>query len=169
MKNILIIFSLLLLSAAPVSAEPKDRGEVVQGESGLDLPRFVSIASNRANLRTGPGEQYPIIWVYERKLYPLEIIEEYESWRRVRDRDGDEGWMHVVLLSGNRTAIVEGDIQVIFENPDITSLPIARVQAGVIAEILECSPDWCRIDVGPEDGWIEPQYLWGTYIGEIIE
>lgn len=169
MLRTLTITGIFFGALAVAEAAPSERGDVILGESGLEIPRFVSISADRANLRTGPGEQYPIMWVYQKKLYPLEIIEEYESWRRVRDIDGTEGWMHVVLLSGKRTGLVVGDTRVIYDDPDITAPPAARVEAGVIGELLECQPNWCRIDVGPEDGWISTQGLWGTYVGEILE
>lgn len=170
MKKIVFIVGVLgLVLAGPAFSEPTERGEVTFGESGLPLPRFVSISADRANLRTGPGEQYPIMWVYEKKLYPLEIVEEYEQWRKVRDLEGDEGWIHVVLLSGKRTGLITGGIRIIFEEPDITSPPVARVEAGVIAEIIECNENWCQIDVGPEEGWISTDGLWGTYFGEVFD
>lgn len=166
MKRFPIFLILLVLFSGQLQAQPIERGEVVLGPSGLALPRFVSISTDRANLRTGPGEQYPIMWVYEKKLYPLEIIEEYDSWRKVRDIEGDEGWMHVVLLSGKRTGLVTGGIRTLYDDPDFTSMPVARVEAGVIGEILDCLAGWCRIDVGPEEGWIQEEALWGIYSGE---
>ncbi len=163
---ILLVFSIL---AAPGLAAPKEKGEETLGPSGLPIPRFVSISTDKANLRTGPGEQYPIMWVYHKKFYPLEVIGEYESWRQVRDIDGTEGWIHVVLLSGKRTGLITGGLRVLYDAPDPTAPPVARVEAGVVGEILECQQEWCRIDVGPEDGWIDVSGLWGTYIGEVIE
>lgn len=166
---LLIIGMLVLAGAGPAVSAPQERGEVTFGESGLPLPRFVSISANRANLRTGPGEQYPIMWVYEKKLYPLEIVEEYEQWRKVRDLEGSEGWIHVVLLSGKRTGLITGGVRILFEEPDVTSAPVARIEAGVIGEIIECLENWCQIDVGPEEGWIRTDGLWGTYLGEIFD
>ena len=100
MKRFLIILGIFVVASdgQAVSA-PTERGEETLGASGLPLPRFISISADRANMRAGPGEQYPIMWVYEKKLYPMEIVEEYEQWRKVRDNEGSEGWIHVVLLS----------------------------------------------------------------------
>ncbi len=169
--NRLFLMTLIfaLFGIAPGLSAPVEQGEVTVGASGQPIPRFVSISAGRANLRSGPGEQYPILWVYERKLYPLQVIEEYEQWRKVRDIDGDEGWVHVVLLSGKRTGLVTGDQRVIYEEPDITSPPVARVEGGVIGEILECRLDWCRIDVGSKEGWIGTSGLWGIFFDEILD
>lgn len=168
--RILIAIVLLSLTIPFLQAQPVEKDTVTIGESGLEIPRFVSISSDKANLRTGPGEQYPILWVYSKKDYPLEIIAEYESWRKVRDIDGGEGWMHVVLLSGKRTVLVIGaEPQTLYREPDTLSRPVARLEPGVIGEILECDGQWCKVDAGREDGWIMARNLWGIYANEVIE
>jgi len=164
LKSMFTVF--LFLLATPLLAEPSERGNETIGDSGLALPRFVSISADTANMRTGPGEQHPIEWVYKRKLYPLEIIAEYDQWRQVRDIDGTMGWMHVVLLSGKRTGLVTGGTHTLFEKANTTSFPTAHVQAGVVGEILECTPAWCRLDFDGTKGWLETSQIWGTYIGE---
>ena len=75
------------------------------GPSGLPLPRFVSLKSGRVNSRIGPGVNYAVDWMYLKPGLPMEIIQEYDNWRRVRDPDGAEGWINQSLLSGRRTAI----------------------------------------------------------------
>ena len=119
-------------------------------------------------MRTGPGEQYPIDWVYARPLYPLEIIAEYEQWRQVRDVDGTDGWVHVTLLSGKRTALVTGGLQSLYGGPEAGAEVTARVEAGVVGEILECQPAWCRIEFDGIKGWLKTQSIWGIYANEVI-
>ena len=72
-------------------------------ETILPLPRFVSLRANQVRLRTGPGVQYPIEWVYQRQYLPVEIIAEYRTWRKIRDWQSTQGWVHQSMLSGNRT------------------------------------------------------------------
>ncbi len=139
---------------------------IVTGESGLPVPRFVSLATDKANLRTGPGGRYPILWVYVRRNLPLEVTAEYGVWRRVRDIDGAVGWMHGRLLSGRRSAIVTGSIRVLRARPEVTARPLLRLQPGVLAEALECERAWCRIKVRGKKGWLRRESLWGTYAGE---
>lgn len=153
MKSLSLL--LLIFSGAMVLAQP--------------LPRFVSISAPVANLRAGPGKQYPILWVYTRTSYPLEVIAEYEQWRQVRDIDGTEGWMHRILLSGKRTALVTGGVRPLYKTPSTEAELIARAEAGVVGEILECTPLWCRLEVDGETGWIETRYIWGTFAGEILK
>src|SRR5919106_133867 len=74
--------------------------------TGLPLPRFVSLGSDEVNLRFGPGETYPIAWILTREGLPVEIVEEFDTWRKVRLHDGDFGWIHGSLLSSRRTVLV---------------------------------------------------------------
>ncbi len=166
MKSLSLL--LLIFSGAMVLAQPLPNTSEAIGPSGRPLPRFVSISAPVANLRAGPGKQYPIIWVYTRASYPLEVIAEYEQWRQVREIDGTEGWMHRILLSGKRNAIITGGIQPLYKTPSTESELIAQAEAGVVGEILECTPLWCRLDIGDETGWIETRYIWGTFVGEIF-
>ncbi|MBW8284190.1 MAG: SH3 domain-containing protein [Rhizobium sp.] len=78
---------------------------VSKGSSGLPLPRFVSLKAKRVNLRIGPSTDYAVSWLYLKSGLPVEIIQEYENWRRIRDADGTEGWVSQTLLSGERTAV----------------------------------------------------------------
>ena len=85
----------------PAGAEPQSTGA-----SGLALPRFASLKSDRVNLRQGPGTDYPTAWVFRRAGLPVEIVKEFESWREVRDAEGTTGWVLGSMLSGRRTAVV---------------------------------------------------------------
>jgi SH3-like domain-containing protein len=91
-------------AVAPAALTPPDQGPAVAGRStGLPVPRFVSLGADRVNLRFGPGKEYPISWVLAREGLPVEIIGEFDTWRKVRLHDGDEGWVHSSLLSSRRT------------------------------------------------------------------
>ncbi|HEC14175.1 MAG TPA: hypothetical protein ENI72_00310, partial [Rhodospirillales bacterium] len=96
----IVAFVVLLLSLQAATA--------VEKGSGLPLPRFVSLRVNEVNMRTGPGVQYPIEWVYSRQYLPMEVIAEYSTWRKVRDWQGGQGWVHQSMLGGRRSFIVTG-------------------------------------------------------------
>src|SRR5271163_3728839 len=66
----------LLLLMAAVSATAR------ASESGLPIPRFASLRSDKVNVRTGPGAQYPIEWVFERRGMPVEIVAEHDNYRK---------------------------------------------------------------------------------------
>jgi SH3-like domain-containing protein len=130
--------------------------------TGLALPRFVSLRATRANLRTGPGTRYPIDWVYQRARTPLLVIAEFEQWRRVRDRQGDEGWLHRTLLSGRRTVVVVATEPVALRlDPATDSAIIAWLAPGVIADLSACADGWCALDVASHEGWLRRDLLWG--------
>jgi SH3-like domain-containing protein len=159
-------------STAPASDPPPP----VQA-SGLPLPRFVSLKSDRVNLRSGPSMDYPTTWVFRRAGLPLEVIKEYEGWRQVRDADGTTGWVVQSFLSGRRTALVlpwelkpdKPAAQVAIRADDSESAKtVAVVEAGVIANLMACDGRWCRVTIERFDGYIEQKKLWGVYPSESL-
>ena len=129
----------------------------------LKVPRFVSLRFATVNLRAGPGTQYPINWVYKRRGLPVEVIRDLDNWRRIRDRWGTVGWIHVSNLSGKRTVLVDGKALVLRSEPKDGARPVARAQVGVIAEVDECAKAWCRLTVGGHRGWAPRTSIWGVY------
>ena len=93
--------------------------------SGLPVPRFVSVKADRVNVRGGPDKDHDVSWVYTRVGWPVEIIAEFENWRRIRDSDGAEGWVYHSMLSGKRTAAVQlkakADLAPLYAKPDAQS------------------------------------------------
>ena len=150
-------------------------GEAPKGPSGLPVPRFVSLKSERVNVRTGPTKDNDVSWVYTRVGLPVEIIAEYDNWRRIRDWEGAEGWVLHSLLSGRRTALVQAppkapdDLVPLRAAADATSAVTARLQAGVLATVKRCDDNWCRITGEGFDGWIEQDRLWGVYPNEKVD
>jgi SH3-like domain-containing protein len=149
-----------LLSAAAAADE---RGPV----TNLPLPRFVSLKADEANARRGPGTDHRIDWVFRRRDMPLQVVAEFENWRRVVDQDGAGGWVHYTLLSGVRTVLVEEDMTALHSGPEADAPVSAYAEAGVIARLGECVPDWCRISADGNRGWAETAALWGVAPGEI--
>lgn len=156
----------IFVAALAVAARPAAAAE---GEAGQKLPRFVSLRSDQVNLRVGPGENYPIEWVLTRKEMPVEILKEFENWRMIRDWQGTEGWVHERMLTGKRAVVVKGGIRTLHRQPDPASPAVARAQPGVIARLLECRNDWCRIDAAEHTGWVQRGDLWGVYPDEIVQ
>lgn len=158
------LFALLLAPVSAIAADEKGSA------TGLPLPRFVSLKSDEVNLRTGPGTRYPIQWVYRRKAFPLEITEEFDLWRKIRDIDGASGWIHKSMLMGNRSAIIQGSgPQIVRANPDEDSRPLFKAEPRVLSRLIECEIYWCRLQIAGRKGWIEKKYLWGVYPGEIFD
>jgi SH3-like domain-containing protein len=155
-------------TAAPAAASGASGASKIK-TSGLPVPRFVSIRSNAVNARTGPSTKYPIEWVFSRRGMPVEVVAEFDTWRRIRDRDGSEGWVMQGMLSSKRSVMVIGDIRTLRRDPLPEARPIARAEAGVIGPLLHCKDDWCEIDAGGYRGWLRRAELWGVYPTERLE
>jgi SH3-like domain-containing protein len=149
-----------LLSGA---AQAEERGKV----TNLPIPRYVSLKADEGNVRRGPSLSHRIDWVFRRRDMPLEVTDEYGHWRRVRDRDGQGGWIHYSLLSGARTVIVEEDMAALLMKPDPEATVSARAEAGVIAELDECLLEWCRISADGYRGWVQKTAIWGVDAAEV--
>ncbi|MBR5130542.1 MAG: SH3 domain-containing protein [Alphaproteobacteria bacterium] len=134
------------------------------------LPRFASLRHNQVNLRTGPGNRYPIMWVYQEKGYPVEIIDEYELWRQIREVDGTTGWIHRTQITGVRHALVLEECSLI-NAPRMDGKTVAIAQKGTIGRILKCpkNSDYCLLDFGSIKGWMAKNMFYGLYKGEIID
>jgi SH3-like domain-containing protein len=137
--------------------------------SGLPLPRFASLRADEANVRTGPGTRYPIDWVFRRKGMPVEIVAEYENYRKIRDWQGASGWVHQSLLTGKRSFIIPAKSASLHKTPAKAAEVIAKLEPEVTGEIRSCSGDWCRVRVASGvSGWLERTELWGVYKSEPI-
>lgn len=139
-------------------------------DSGLPLPRFVSLASEKVNARTGPGSRYPIAWQYQRRGLPVEVVAEYEYWRRIRDHDGTETWVHKNLTSGKRYATVEGSVRSLYKKADTATEVLLTAEPGVQARVRKC-PDvaWCQVEIAGTRGWMPRAHLWGIYPSETFD
>lgn len=147
-------------------------------DAGLPMPRFVSLKADRVNVRRGPGTEHGIDWVFRRAGLPVEVIAASDIWRRVRDSEGSSGWVLAALLSNRRTALV-----VPWEVKPDTALPqvslktdardsaedVARVEAGVLANVRSCDGRWCYVSVASLTGYIQQPRLWGVYKGEVVK
>ncbi|RCL01340.1 MAG: hypothetical protein JSC085_000215 [Candidatus Tokpelaia sp. JSC085] len=171
--NILFIVVLFCPLAFAIQSEQAIQSEI--GQSGLSLPRFVSLKSDRVNVRVGPSQhQYAIAWSYRKQGLPVEIIQEYDNWRRIRDSDGDLGWVNQALLSGKRTVMItpwkksKNPLQTMRGKPADNAEIIAHIESGVLCKVRQCNGEWCELETGRIHGWLKQDLLWGVYPGEKI-
>jgi SH3-like domain-containing protein len=168
--SVAVLASTILGASASAGHSAKDS---VVTTSGLPVPRYVSLKSDHVNVRAGPTKDNDVAWVYTRSGLPVEITAEFENWRRVRDSEGAEGWVYHSLLSGRRTAVItmktKDELAQLYESADQAGAVVARLQAGVVAQVKRCAAGWCRIIGNGFDGWIEQQRLWGVYADEKVE
>jgi len=131
-------------------------------------PYFASISASEARMRTGPGRNYPAIWLYRRAGLPVKVIEIYHEWRKVEDPDGSQGWMLANLLSEARTGYVLGDAAEMREAPSFTAKVLWRAAPGVVGRVSRCARGWCWFDVRGRMGYVEANRIWGVAPEELI-
>ncbi|HEY4133624.1 MAG TPA: SH3 domain-containing protein [Alphaproteobacteria bacterium] len=158
-------------SDAPSESDEQPRA-VQQGQTNLPLPRYASLRSGEVNLRTGPGVRYPVDWVFQRRGLPIEIVAEFGTWRKIRDEQGAEGWVHRSMLAGKRTAVTigaPGSAQTMRRSAENDSAAVAKLEPGVQVSVLECDGAWCRLEAHGFRGWLPSKGLWGIKAGERIK
>lgn len=134
---------------------------------------FMSLKHDEVNLRTGPGTQFPIIWVYKQKNYPIEIVSEHELWRKVKDIDGTTGWVHQAMLSSRRYALVKEE-EKLKDKPSVLGRAVALVQSGTLGRLRECPKDssYCFLEFRQDDisvkGWLDKAFFYGVSFDEEI-
>jgi len=165
-----IVAGLILVLSGGVTIAAESAGTT----SGLPVPRFVSLKSDKVNVRAGPTKDHDVAWVYNRAALPVEVTAEFENWRRIRDWEGAEGWVYHSLLSGRRTALVsqpkgKTELVELHAKPDAATPVMARLQTGVLGSVKRCQNNWCRVIGEGFDGWIEQSRLWGVYPDERVE
>ncbi len=166
MKTLFTALIALIMSVSSAVAQAAD-----SSESGLELPRMVSLRSDLINGRSGPDTKYPIEWIYKQKGMPVEIINEFGLWRQIKDWEGSECWVHKSMLTGRRfvkvTNLGENNI---YNSDDYGSKVIAKVEDGVVGEVKECKKgnNFCLIKFGTIEGWVPKNILFGIYKDENI-
>ena len=139
-------------------------------ETGLEIPRYVSLKTNDANIRIGPSKKYPIVLKYTKKNFPLKVLEEYEEWRKVEDFKKNIGWIHKSLISGNRTGIVlSKDNKNIDLLNTLNGTVIGELGKGNIVNLKKCKIDWCLVTIDNFKGWAHKKNIWGVKEKEIIK
>lgn len=162
----LSIFVIMLIASFSLSATV-----FAAGNDDLSLPRFVSLKTNPARMRTGPDKRYPIKWIYKKEGAPLKIILEMDSWRKVKDWEGSEGWMNKSLLSNKRTFRITGIKRALRTLADEKAPIIAYLNPGVFGSIEKCPKniDYCKVKVDKYTGWLPRDAFWGLLPNEEIE
>ena len=149
---------LIVAAAAPALAQEKQP------------PYWASIASGQAMTRTGPGRNYPGVWLYQRRDLPVRVVKKYQTWRLIQDPDGAQGWMLVTLLSDRRTALVKsGQPRSVRVGPSDSARVRYMAEPGVVGRIDKCRDGWCRIEFGKREGYIQIGDLWGVSEGEVVD
>jgi SH3-like domain-containing protein len=173
--RLVMVALLVCLASGPGQAADDDAAKPEQtGGSGLGLPRFVSLKSDKVNMRKGPSTDQAIVWVFSRAGLPVEVIAESENWRRVRDSEGADGWVLHSLLSGRRTVLVapwskDQESVPLYTSKSTNANVAAALAPGVLGNVLNCDGEWCQLSVDDYSGYAQQDKLWGVYRGEEIK
>ncbi len=173
-RSLLLVSCLIALACVLLLPLLSDGALAQTGTTtGLRIPRYVSLKSDRVNLREGPSKDHRTTWVFQRAGLPVEITAEFENWRRIRDSEGSEGWVLQSLLSGKRTALIapwrRGEMFPLLGKPVESAEQVAKLQAGVQGSVRKCDANWCRVSGEGFDGYIQKTLLWGVYPDDMIE
>jgi SH3-like domain-containing protein len=159
------------LDVAPpdsVAASASDAlSKTIGAVTGLPIPRYASLARAQVNMRVGPGNQYPIEWTMTRRKMPVQIIDEFEVWRKVRDFEGVEGWVHSQMLSGRRSVIALKEGLMLRADHSFKAPPLARLQPTVVGVMDNCEKGWCFVRIQGYQGWVPHEYIWGVAMHEV--
>lgn len=164
----LLIFAFLTMFFVPLPSLAQE-AEVNYRTTGLPIPRFVSLRSDKVFVRTGPALRYPIKWIFHKDGLPVEVVQEFDTWRKVRDIEGDEGWIHQSLLSSRRAVLISSKEMVgLQKTPETGARLMAMLEPNVVAELHTCEGEWCDVSAGGYRGWAQRKFLWGIYDREDV-
>jgi SH3-like domain-containing protein len=170
LRELRVTISLVVLLLQPTNAA---LAQQVGSVTGLPLPRYASLKTDRVNLREGPSKKYSTTWVFQRAGLPVEITAESETWLKVRDSEGTEGWVLHSLLSGRRTALVAPGKKTerfkVFTTANESGDLAATLESGVIVNIRNCDGAWCFVDGEGFKGYVRQSNLWGVYPGDKVD
>jgi SH3-like domain-containing protein len=134
------------------------------------IPYWASLATGDALMRTGPEKTFPAIWRYRRRDLPIQVVQVYGDWRRIKEIDGTEGWMLSTLLSARRTGVITGQgLAPMRADPDDNAGLNWQAEPGVVGNLEECDGSWCRFNVGGKKGYVRAERIWGVSPGEQFE
>ena len=136
--------------------------------TNLDMPRFVSLKSNDVNLRVGPSVNYPIELKYTQNNLPVEIIDEFDVWRKIKDSENNIGWLHKSLIKGERYILTgyknEKEIN-LYNRPN--GKIIGVIKKNNILDLKMCIINWCKVSQNKIKGWLLKKNIWGVHDFEI--
>jgi SH3-like domain-containing protein len=166
--GLLAVLGCSAVMLAPLMVTAQEVKLTIRG-SGLPVPRFVSLKFKEANLRTGPGSEYPVLWQYRQVGLPLLVDAEFGVWRKVRDADGTTGWMHGAGLSLRRMAFIHAGMAKIYQRDNSESGVVAVAEKNALLELESCPKNWCQVTTDTVKGWVKRTAIWGVLKDESLK
>ncbi len=151
--NAAILF--LLLSAQPSFSAPKQIEEVNY---------LASLRAAETNVRSGPGQNYPVKFTFKMRAIPVRVVSEYDNWNEIEDFEGQSGWVTQSLLTKKRTLLVRITKQFtkMYAKPNEKSRTLLQLENNVVGDFLKCEGAWCAMKVEGKKGWVKKADLFGA-------
>ncbi len=121
---------------------------------------YLMLKNSKANVRMGPGLDYPIKFIYKKKNLPVKVIDKKENFRKIIDHKKNSGWIHISQLKKINSIIVLSN-RILFKKPTFNSKPIANIESGRLFVLKKCKKDWCEVSSQNYSGWINMNDVWG--------
>jgi SH3-like domain-containing protein len=142
-----------------MAAAPADRPT----PSGYPVPRYVILKFGKVNARAGPGDDHRLLFVYQARGLPVQVIAETSEWRRVCDPEGQVAWVHKRVIDGRRAVMNTGPRPApLYRSPKPGSEPAAYLNVRALASLVRCQRGWCKVKADGASGWVREGALWGT-------
>ena len=122
---------------------------------------YLTLRSDKVNLRLGPSLDHPVKLKYKKKFLPVLIIDKSYNFRKIIDHENNSGWIHISQLSKKKAALNNEDETIIFKKPSEYSEPLALLEKGRLCLVKKCKNNWCKIKTGKYTGWIKKKRLKG--------
>lgn len=128
--------------------------------TGNAMAERLAVISSVANIRSGPGTQYDVLWQVE-KYYPILVTEKADPWYQFKDFENDAGWVHKSLVGSVEAVITDKDLCNIRSGPGTSEKILFTVEKGVPFKVLEHKDSWLHIEHADGDkGWIHESLVW---------
>ena len=121
---------------------------------------YLILKNDKANVRYGPGFDYPIKFIYKKKNFPVKVIDKKENFRRIIDFKKNSGWIHTSQLKKGKSFILLKN-QILFSKPTKYSKPMLKISKGRLLLVKKCKKNWCKVKTKNYFGWIRPTNIWG--------
>ena len=142
---VFVLYVFFVLSPSGVAAAPDRDFQSFDG----------SIKSHKVNVRAGPGTNYPILWVYKLRGYPVRATHHYGGWYKILDVEGETGWVYQNFVSPTQTAMVSAGRPAKFYKTRESDIPTLLLEAGVVVLLKRCALGMCEVEISGQEGWVD--------------
>ena len=127
---------------------------------GVASAERLSVTSPVANIRSGPGTGYDILWKVE-KYFPVYVFEKSGSWYHFRDFENDKGWLHKSLVGKMKSIITVKQKCNVRSGAGTNYKILFVVEKGIPFLVLNKKGSWLHVRHGDGDeGWLHKSLVW---------